>query len=245
MAKLYVIPGSHPSMAAGLMLEHKGIDFRRVDLISVVHKPLLRALRFPGTTVPALEIEGRRIQGTRNISRALEQMRPRPPLFPADSERRAAVEEAERWGDEVLQSVPRRLAWWAMGRDRSGVRSFLEGARLGLPVGLAARTAAPLIWASARLNRADDAAARADLAGLGAMLDRVDRWIDEGVLGGPDPNAADFQIATSVRLLMCLDELRPAIEPRPAGALAMRLCPQFPGRIGPVLEPTERALLAS
>lgn len=238
--RLYVIPGSHPSMAARLMLEYKGVDHRRVDLISALHKPILRLLRFNGATVPALALDGRRIQGTREISRALDELRPEPPLFPADPARRAAVEEAERWGDEVLQPVPRRLAWWAMRRDRSGVRGFLEGARLGLPVGLAAKTARPLIWLSARLNRADDAAALADLAGLGAILDHVDGLVAAGVLGGDAPTAADFQIATSVRLLMCFDELRPAIESRPAGSLALWICPDFPGRVGPVLSSEER-----
>src|SRR2546423_7097214 len=118
------------------MLEHKGIQYKRVDLISAVHKPLLRTLGFAGATVPALRIDGRRIQGTRVISRALDELRPSPPLFPADPGRRAAVEEAERWGDEVLQPVPRRLAWWAMKRDRSGVKSFLDGATLGIAVAL-------------------------------------------------------------------------------------------------------------
>lgn len=239
-ARLYVIPGSHPSMTARLMLDHKGVDYRRVDLISGLHKPLLRALRFPGTTVPALRMDGRRVQGTRDMSRALEELSPQPPLFPADPGLLAQVEEAERWGDEVLQPVARRLSWWALKRDRSGVRSFLEGARLGIPVGLAARTALPLIVLSARLNRADDAAARADLGALEGLLDRVDEWLDAGVLGGAAPNAADFQIATSVRLLMCFDELCPSIKRRPAAAFARRICPQFPGRIGPVLTPEER-----
>jgi glutathione S-transferase len=221
------------------MLEHKGIDYKRVDLIAALHRPLLRARGFKAPTVPALKIDGRRIQGTRNISRALDEIDPKPPLFPADPARRAAVEEAERWGDEVLQPVPRRLTWWAIKRDRPAGRSFLEGARLGIPVGLAARTARPIIWMSARLNEANDEAVRADLAALPGMLDKVDEWIAEGVLGGQEINAADFQIATSVRLLMCLDDLRPAIQGRPAGALAMRICPEFPGRIGPVLESTE------
>ena len=239
-ARLYVIPGSQPSMTARLMLGHKGVDYRRVDLISALHKPILRALRFPHATVPALRLDGRRVQGTRDISRALDELRPEPPLFPADARARADVEEAERWGDEVLQPVARRLSWWALKRDRSGVRSFLEGARLGLPVGLAARTALPLIWLSARLNRADDAAAHADLSGLNGMLDRVDELIAAGVLGGEQPNAADFQIATSVRLLMCFEELRPSIERRPAGEFALRVCPEFPGHIGPVLTAEER-----
>ena len=239
-AKLYVIPGSHPSMTARLMLDHKGLDYRRVDLISALHKPVLRALRFPHATVPALRLDGRRVQGTRDISRALDELHPAPPLFPADAGGRAEVEDAERWGDEVLQPAARRLSWWALKRDRSGVRSFLEGARLGLPVGLAARTALPLIWISARLNRADDEAALGDLRALNGMLDRVDELVAAGVLGGDQPNAADFQIATSVRLLMCFEELRPSIERRPAGAFALRVCPDFPGRIGPVLTAEER-----
>jgi hypothetical protein len=37
-ATLYVIPGSHPSMTARLMLERKGIDYRRVDLMPVIAK---------------------------------------------------------------------------------------------------------------------------------------------------------------------------------------------------------------
>ena len=237
---LYVTPGSHPSMTARLMLEHKGIGYKRRDLVAAVHRPVVRALRFPAATVPALTIDGRRLQGTRAIARALDEIRPDPPLLPSDSDARAAVEEAERWGDEVLQPVPRRLAWWAMRRDRSRVRSFLEGARLGMPVAVASATAAPIIWMAAKLNAADDDAVHADLQALPGMLDKVDGYIETGVLGGASRNTADFQIATSVRLLMCFDDLRPMIDSRPAGAHAMRLCPDFPGHIGPVLRPHER-----
>jgi glutathione S-transferase len=218
------------------MLEHKGIDYKRVDLIAALHKPLVRARGFDAATVPALKIDGRRVQGTREISHALDEIHPQPPLFPADPGRRAAVEEAERWGDEVLQPVVRRLTWWGVKRDRSGAKGFLEGAKLGIPVGLAARTARPIIWMSARLNKADDEAVQGDLATLPGMLDKVDGWIAEGILDGDELNAADFQIAASVRLLMCFDDLRPTIEGRPAGAFAMRVCPDFPGRVGPVLE---------
>jgi glutathione S-transferase len=218
------------------MLEHKGIDYKRVDLVAAVHRTVLRARGFETATVPALRIDGRRVQGTRKISRALEEIQPQPSLFPADPARRAAVEEAERWGDEVFQPVPRRLGYWALKRDRSGAKSFLEGARLGMPVSLAAKTARPIIWIQARHGNADDEAVRGDLQALPGMLDMVDGWISEGVLDGEELNAADFQIATSVRLLMCFDDLRPEIEGRPAGAFAMRICPDFPGRVGPVLE---------
>jgi glutathione S-transferase len=234
-ATLFVIPGSHPSMSARLMLERKGISYRRVDLVPVVSRAAVRAAGFSDVTVPALRLDGQRLQGSRTISRALDALRPEPRLFPREPGRREAVERAEAWGDEVLQGPVRRLLWAAMRRDRSTIESFLDGARIGLPPSLAARTAAPIIALAVRLNRATDDAARADLRALPGMLDRVDGWLDEGLLGGGEPNAADFQIAPSLRLLMCLGDLRPALEGRPAGRFARELVPDFPGRVPSVL----------
>ena len=78
--KLYVIPASHPSMTAELMLRHKGIDYKRRDLITAMHIPILKAMRFPNRTVPALKADGRKVQGTRQISRYLDEVKPEPPL---------------------------------------------------------------------------------------------------------------------------------------------------------------------
>jgi glutathione S-transferase len=234
-ARLYVVPGSHPSMAGRLMLERKAIDYRRIDLLPAIHKPLLRALGFSGTTVPALRIDGRRVQGTLKISRELDALRPAPALFPSDPAARAKVEEAEEWGEAVLQPIPRRLSWWALARDRSGLRSFAQGARLHVPLGLAIRTAAPIIAVERRINAATDEQVRADTAALPAMLDHVDSLLGSGVLGGREPNAADYQIATSVRLLLCFEDLRASIERRPCAAYATGLCPDFPGRVGAVI----------
>jgi glutathione S-transferase len=233
-ATLYVIPGSNPSMAARLMLEHKGVAYRRIDLMPVISKAAVKALRFPGLTVPALKLDGRRIQGSTQIARELDRLRPEPPLFPGDPERRTAVEGAERWGEEPLQGMTRRILWNAINRDRSSIGSYAEGARLGIPIGVAVKTAPPIIAAAVRLNRARDDAVRADLAALPGALDRIDDWIAEDLLGSESPNAADFQVATSVRLLMTLDDLREAIAARPAGDLATRVVPEFPGRVAPV-----------
>jgi glutathione S-transferase len=63
------------------------------------------------------------------------------------------------------------------------------------------------------------------------MLDKIDAWIDAGVLGGEEPSAADFQIAPSIRLLGSLDDLNPAITSRPAGRLSVRIVERFPGRV--------------
>jgi glutathione S-transferase len=232
-AKLYMIPASHPSRSAMLMLERKGIPYKRVDLIPVISKGIVRAQRFPGATVPALKLDGKRVQGSREISRELDRVQPDPPLFPADPEKRAKVEEAEAWGDE-FQQKPRRFSWWALKRNRAPMASYAEGARLGVPTGLAVKTGGPVVALSARFSGATDENVSADLASLRADLDRIDAWIAEGVIGGPEPNAADFQLAPSLRLLMTFDDLRPFVESRPCGELAKRIDPDFPGRMPPV-----------
>jgi glutathione S-transferase len=234
-ARLYVIPGSHPSAAAALMLEHKGIAFKRTDLMPVVSKGVLRLVGFPGITVPALKIDGEKVQGSRPIARELERLRPEPPLFPADPAKRAKVEEAERLGDEELQQPIRQLLWWGFKQDRAPLKSYSEGAKLGVPIDLAVKTGAPLVALSARFNEASDENARAALQKLPPLLDKVDAWIEDGTLNGEQLNAADFQIAPSIALAMTLDDLRPAIESHPAAALAKRVVPNYPGRMPAVL----------
>jgi glutathione S-transferase len=227
-------PASHPTLAAELMLRRKGIPYERIDLVSGIHRALVRGLGFPGATVPALVLDGQRLQGSRTISRALDVLMPEPPLFPRDPERRAEVERAELWGDLVLQPAARRLTLAALNRDRSTIRSYIEGTRTGIPVGVATRLAPPVMMLSARLNRASSRSSRRDLAALPRMLDSVDVLVERGVVGGAEPNAADYQLATSLRLLMTLADLRPLIEPRPAGRLALSVVPELAGHAGPV-----------
>lgn len=232
--RLYTIPGSHPGVAVQLMLRHKGIPFERTDLFPVMSRGIVRALGFPGSSVPALKVDGRKLQDSLKISRELDAIRPEPPLFPADPEKRAAVEAAERFGSEELQHPIRQAIWWAFKQNSAPLRSYSEGARLGIPVGLAVRTAAPIIAMEKRMHGASDETVRANLAVYGRMLDRVDELIAAGTIGGEEPNAADFQIAPSIRLAMTFQDLGPIIEARPAGAFARKIQPQIAGDFPPV-----------
>lgn len=234
-ARLYVIPASHPSISIALMLEHKGIPYKRRDLMPVISKVVLRGLGFPRNTVPAMKLDGERVQGSREIARALERLRPEPALFPSDPGLRASVEEAERFGDEELQHPVRQIIWWSIKRHRSALASYSEGAKIGVPIGLAVKTGAPIVALSARFNEASDVNVRDALSALPGLLQRVDDWIEAGVLGGEQLNAADFQIAPTIGLAMTLDDLRPAIEKRPAGELARRIVPNYPGRMPAIL----------
>src|SRR5579859_453902 len=98
------------------MLELKGIDYQSVKILPGMQRIQVRLLGFPGGTVPALKLDGRRIQGSREIARALDDLQPDPPLFPADPELRRQADEAERWGEEEFQDFPRRIFRWGLAR---------------------------------------------------------------------------------------------------------------------------------
>jgi len=58
------------------------------------------------------------------------------------------------------------------------------------------------------------------------------------VLGGEQPNAADLQIGSSIRLLLTIGDVRPLIEGRPAESLTRWFEPQ-PGEVPPGTLPPE------
>jgi glutathione S-transferase len=222
--KLYVIPGSHPCAAAEAALALKGVGYDRVDWIPVVHR-LLGKLTYGARTVPGMKLEGEKLVGSRAIMRRLDALVAEPVLYPADAERRAQVERAEEWGDEVLQELTRRLSWAVLKREPSAMESFSEGAKLLVPTWMARPTLPLVARMAARLNHESDETTRADLRDLPGHLDRIDGWIADGVLGGEHPNAADLQIGASLGLLRALGDLRPLVDERPCARLAGYLAP--------------------
>jgi glutathione S-transferase len=247
-AKLYVILGSHSCRTGMLMLEHKSIPYRCVELPTGLHPLALRLYGFDGSespvrklgdrrsgvlaaldrmgTVPALRIDGERVRTNRAIARFLERHHPDPPLFPTDEQQRCAVEEAERWGDDVLQMVARRLVMAATMRGRDALVDRGNQGRLGP---LLFRRAATRLLASYAFGHlifsAGEHSERELLTALDSTLDRVDAWIDAGVLNGERLNAADFMIAPSLALLCYRPDVRAEIERRGALALVDRVLP--------------------
>ena len=227
-AVLYGTPGSHPAMSAELMLRHKGVAYRRRDLPNMTHKPLLRLMGFDARTVPVMTLDGRRVTTTMRIARALESAVPQPAILPVD-------EALERWADDDLQECVRALGRWGAVRDPASMATFLVRPVLGMSPA-AVKASLPVVGRlTARQMKVPGDVASAQLAALPGHLDRVDALLADGTIGGERRNALDFQIAPSVRLAMAFDQLREAIAARPAGAFALRVCPEFAGRFGPVL----------
>src|ERR1700742_4942088 len=168
-ARLYVVHGSHPCDAIEKALAMKGVDYKVVELPPPSHAVVMRRV-FGARTVPGIRFaDGEEVQGSRAIVRALERRAPDPPLLGGRD-----VEEAERWGEEVLQSVARRILWKAFTLHPRSMHSFQRGQRNPkLPVAIVLAGAPLINYVERRLNGADDDAVRADLAALPAHLDHV------------------------------------------------------------------------
>jgi glutathione S-transferase len=247
MYKLYVIPGSHACRSAMLMLEHKGVEYRRVDIVPLLHPIAVRLHGFHAGgqtrsaggkrtfgirlgdrlgTVPALAANGHRISTNHGIARFLDEQHPDPPLFPADPERRDAIEEAEQWANGQLQMAARRIPGAAAVRDPAIAREAGDG-RMGYLLYKRERVRRQLFpYILGRIFRSNPARDDELLAELSAMLDRIDALIREGVLNGPQLNAADFMVAPSLALILYRPDVKPMFEGRPALELVDRLLPE-------------------
>lgn len=238
---LYWMSISHPSQAARKMLDLKGVEYEVIDVLPLNQRVHLRLAGFRGGTVPALKLDGQKVQGTRQISRVLDQRWPEPPLFPADPQLRARVEEAERWGEEELQPLPRRLFRLAASQNPELRRGVARASGMPAP-GLVAVASKPAVAYYARTveadgRRATDANARADLAALPAMLDRVDRLLADGTLTLDPPNAAALQILATVRLLDTFEDVHDHVGTHVCAVPARELFAHYRTRLPRCLDP--------
>jgi glutathione S-transferase len=248
MYKLYVICGSHACRSAMLMLEYKEQPYERVEIPTLLHPLAVRlhgfnaggetrtagsgrplALRMGDHlgTVPALAANGDRVSTNHGIARFLDDRHPDRPLLPADADQRRRVEEAEHWANESLQMFARRILLPVALRDPSSAGEAAGHGRLG-----------PLLYRQATARRliipmigrvvfnVGSATEQEMLAELPGMLDRIDGWIADGVLGGPQLNAADCMVAPSLALILYHPDVAPLFAGRPALELVDRLLPE-------------------
>jgi glutathione S-transferase len=247
MYKLYVIPGSHACRAAILMLDHKRVPYKRVDVLTLTHpwqvklrgfdaggerreaggqrpRPLAQGDKLG--TVPALNADGRRVSTSRQIARFLDEEHPDPPLFPADPDRRRAVEEVESWANGELQMATRRIALArAVHAPAEAGRATGDG-RMGHLLYKRSLTRRLLIPLIGRRVFAVDSSEPDLIADLPPLLDRVDAHIEDGLLNGTELNAADFMVASCLALVLYREDALPLFEGRPSLELVDRLLPE-------------------
>ena len=224
---LHVLPPSHPCMTVREALRVKGLEFEEVALQAGPHVEEMARIYGEGrTTVPGLLVDGEPVHGSRAITAKLEELAPEPPLFPPAIADR--VREAERWADEELQDLGRRLTWGAL-HFRPESMGTMAGAGQLDPAGT--DFAMRYVRASWKYHGITAQRLFDDLAGLPAKLDHVDALAADGVLLGDAPNAADLQIGATLRVLLVVGDLHGLLHGRPCEEVALRWFPDYPGLV--------------
>ncbi len=211
------------TVAAAIRL--KGLACERVDLpMNGEHPARMEELYGRGnSTVPGMLIDGEPVHGSRPILARLEEIEPEPPLYPSEE-----VREAERWGDEELQDLGRRLPWGALHFRPELLAAIGGGEPLDGPGTDYAIRFIRGAWAYHRITAERLAE---DLAGLPARLDHIEALARSGVIAGDSPNAADLQIGATIRVLLALADLRPLLEGTAGERIALRNFPDHAGRL--------------
>jgi glutathione S-transferase len=222
---LHALPPSHPCMTVDAALRLKGLGFERVDLVPGEHPAEMERL-YGRRTVPGLMVDDEPVHGSRAILARLEELAPEPALYPAD--RADAVREAERWGDEELQDLGRRLPWGALHFRPEALGTFGGAAPLD-PAGT--DFAIAYVRSSWKYHKITAARLAEDLQGLPAKLDHVDALVGEGVIGGDEATAADLQIGATVRVLLTVEDLGGLLRDRPAEQVARRWFADYAGSV--------------
>ena len=211
-------------MTVDRALRLKGLEFERIDLTPGPHTEEMEKIYGEGnTTVPGAVIDGEPVHTSVAILARLEELVPDPPLYPND-----AVTEAERWGDEELQDLGRRLTWGAMHFRPESMGTFAGGDPLDPP---GTDFAMRYVRASWKYHGITAERLADDLAGLPAKLDHVDKLAAEGVIGGEEANAADLQIGATLRVLLPIGDVAPLIELGAGAEIARRWFPDYPGHV--------------
>lgn len=224
---LHVVPLSHPCLTVQAALELKGLAYEKVELQTGRHPKQIEAIYGEGNvTVPAMKAGDEQFNDSVSIMVKIEELAPDPPLYPADKD--AAVRDAEAWGEAVLQPAARHLIWGALHFRPETMGTFGGGGPLD-PAG----TDFAIKWLRGVWKYLGITAEllAADMEQMPGHLNKVDELVAEGTIGGEIPNAADLQIASSLRMLLTIGDVSLLMRDRPAEELALRLFPDYPGDI--------------
>jgi glutathione S-transferase len=244
---LHAVPFSHPCLAVKAVLDRHGLEYETVDLVSGTHAETIESVYGEGRqTVPGLLVDDEPVHGTTAIFEKLDELVDDADLYPGAVA--AAIREAERGIAEDLQTAGRHLIFGALYFRPEALGTFLGSGQLD-PAGT--DFAIKLVRRAWRYIGLTAERLAADLAALPDQLDIVDELIDGGVAGGEDPTAADFQLGSSLHLLIQVGDVRPLIVGRPAEELVDKWFERGPADIpagafpsGWMPEPSSRGAVA-
>jgi len=224
---VHVLPPSHPCMTVEAGLRRKGLEYEKVDLTMGAHGDEVEALYGAGArTVPGMMVGDEAVHGSVPILRRLEELEPENPLYPeaiADE-----VIAAEEWADGHLQDLGRRLPWGALHFRPESMGTFGGGDALD-PAGT--DFAMKFIRSTWKYHNITAVLLAEDLGGFSDLIDTIEGFAEAGIVDGDEPTAADLQLGSTIRVLLTIGDLHPALDGTAAERIAMKNFPDYPGLV--------------
>lgn len=212
---LHVVPFSHPCLAVSAALDRLGHEYETVELATGQQGDEVEKVYGEGRrTVPGLLVDEEPVHGTAAIFARLDELNPDAGLYPAAVAEQ--IRELEPGLAEELQMSARVLVFGAMHFRPESMGTFAGVEQLD-PAGV--DFAIKSMRAAWRYLEITAERVHATLRELPSQLDAVDALIDAGAIGGEEPTAADFQLGSSLHLLVQIGDVRPLVEERPAAKL--------------------------
>jgi glutathione S-transferase len=212
---LHVVPFSHPCLAVSAALDRLGHEYETVEWVTGQQAEEVEKVYGEGRrTVPGLLVDEEPVHGTSTIFARLDELHPDAGLYPAAVAEQ--IRELEPTLAEELQMSARVLVFGAMHFRPESMGTFAGVPQLdpgGVDFAIKSMRAA---W---RYLGIDAQRVHATLQELPGQLDAVDALLEAGVIGGEQPTAADFQLGSSLHLLVQIGDVRPLVEARPAAKL--------------------------
>ena len=197
-------------------LRLKGLAYERVDFAPGEHTAQMAESTARATPrCPGPLVDGEPVHGSGAIIERLEALDPEPALYPESIA--VAVREAERWGDEELQDLGRRLPWGALHFRPEAMGTFGGAGPLD-PAGT--DFAIRFVRASWKYHRDHRRPARRGPRRPARQARPRRRARRGGHHRRRGPNAADLQIGATLRVLPTVGDLRPLIEGRAGERIA-------------------------
>lgn len=213
---LHAIPFSHPCLAVSRALEHHGLEYERVEIGFGRQAEEVEEIYGEGRrTVPGILVDGEPVHGTVAIFARLNEITGDESLYPAAIAE--LVRRTEAGLAQDLQESARVLSWGSLHFRPEALGTFPGGEPLD-PAGT--DYAIRMIRGAWKYLGLDAQRIASTLEALPEQLRQADELIAAGVAGGPDPTALDFQIGSTLQLMLQIGDLRPLIQGRPVERLA-------------------------
>jgi glutathione S-transferase len=195
MLELYQFESSHYCEKVRLILDYKGLEYRKVEVTPGIGQ--IELFQMSGQRqVPVLKDESEIIADSTQIAEYLDRKYPEKPIIPTDPKRKGLCLLMEQWADESIGLNARKALLGALGKNQNLRTSVLPSSTpdvlknlvgaipsdvfnlLGMGVGLGAEV----------VKEAEDALKRS-LAALCFIL------MEQPYLVGDTPTLADFTVA--------------------------------------------------